>query len=216
MAFKRQEIDYTMIDWFIKNFPIGKHYLVCQPHGEQINAYLIDRLVAPFQIGPKHNLWGKVAKQLPAIGKKLGWVPNKIPAIFLNDKVETEIADAIAARENCLRPELHHFENARMLLDRFNLHELAQRNPMFLSEGETKILWFLTQWVKKPQYLVIGYLPASLSTHRTTDLVNFLLEELSQSDTMATLILGYQLEYRAWCSELFSSNNWEIISRWPD
>jgi len=198
-----------MIGWLRNNFPVGHHYLVQQEQKEQINAILTEQLVSPFQSGRKHNLWGAAAKKLPLIGKKLGWVPNKIPATFLNGTVEAEIADAVGAAENYFEPLPRHFQLAQQLLSRFDLSHLAAQNPLFLSEGETKILWFLTQWVKKPEYLVIGYLPAALSTYRITEMVNFIIDQESNSPT---LVLGFQPDDAGWYAPLLSHSDWKIIS----
>jgi ABC-type molybdenum transport system ATPase subunit/photorepair protein PhrA len=205
-----------MIAWLHQNFPIGKNYLVCQNHNDQINSFLAERLVAPFQSGRKHNLWGEAAKKLPLIGKQLGWIPNSLPAIFLSETVEQEIADAIATTENLLQPQPRHFDIARNMLSRFNLLNLAQQNPLHLSEGETKILWFLTQWLKKPEYLIIGYLPAGLSKRSIKDVINFLAEEQLSTNNTPTIILGYEPVQIDWCAALFSDQHWRIITAWPD
>jgi len=204
-----------MIEWLDQNFPIDKNYLVCQNHKEQLNSFLMERLVEPFHSGRKHNLWGEVAERLPLIGKKLGWVPNKMPAIFLTETVENEIADALAASENYLQSTHNHFKIARNLLSRFNLLNLAQRNPLFLSEGETKIIWFLIQWVKKPTYLIIGYLPSSLSVQKVKDVFNFLNTERKTSNPYPVIILGYHPDRTDWCGELFSLREWQVIPSLP-
>lgn len=198
-----------MLEWLNQNFPIGKNYLVCQNDKEQINNFLMKQLVAPFQTGRKHNLWGVAARELPQIGRQLGWVPNKIPAIFLAETVENEIADALAAANDYLHPIAEHLEAARILLNRFDLLHLAQRNPLFLSEGETKIIWFLTQWVKQPTYLIIGYLPAGLSKQRIKDVLNFLGEEKQTNENSPVVIMGYQPNQADWCANLLSSNEWQ-------
>jgi energy-coupling factor transporter ATP-binding protein EcfA2 len=205
-----------MIEWLEQNFPVGKNYLVCQHHKEQINSFLMERLVAPFQTGRKHNLWGEVAKKLPQIGQQLGWVPNKLPAMFLTESVEDEIADAMAAADNCLLPTEEHIEKARQLLKQFDLFKLCSRNPSFLSDGETKIIWFLTQWVKRPIYLIIGYLPSGLSKQRIKDVITFLDEEKTNSDAAPVIILGYQPDQTDWCVNLLSNEQWQIIPNWHE
>lgn len=205
-----------MIAWLTQNFPPSKNYLVCLKHKEQLNDFLMERLVAPFQTGRKYNLWGEVAERLPQIGKKLGWVPNKIPATFLTDTVENEIAEALASAENYLQPIQQHFETARNLLSRLNLLSLAQQHPLFLSEGETKILWFLTQWVKKISHLIIGYLPSSLSTPRVNELINFMLEEINGNQSHPVIILGYESSQVEWCKTLFSYQDWQVVPNLPE
>ncbi len=205
-----------MMAWLCKNFPAGRNYLVTQNHKEQINSFLMERLVAPFQAGRKHNLWGTEAERLPQIGRELGWVPNQIPATFLTDTVENEIADASAAAENYLQPLQEHLDTARTLLSRLNLIHLAQRHPLFLSEGETKILWFLTQWVKKISYLIIGYLPSTLSMARVNELVNFMLEANNWKDSSPVIILGYEPSQVEWCKKLLSHQDWQVVPAIPE
>lgn len=203
-----------MIDWFYRNFPAGKNYLVCQTESEQINSFLMQRLVAPFQAGRKHNLWGKLAKGLPLIGRKIGWVPNKLPVTFLNETVELEIADADAARQNLLKPEKENVECARELLQILKLTELAPCNPFFLSEGETKMIWLLTQWAKQPEYLIIGYLPSSLSARSTRNMIQFFLEQKMKNDSHPVIILGYLADQTDWCRELLSHEDWIVTKQW--
>ena len=86
--------------------------------------------------------------------------------------------------------------------------------PLFLSEGEAKILWFLTQWVKQSKYLIIGYLPASLSNQRIKDFINFFNEEKQISKKSPVIILGYQSDQTDWCTNLLSNKQWQVISSW--
>jgi len=205
-----------MIAWLHQNFPPGRNYLVHQNDKEQINSFLMERLVTPFQKGRKHNLWGEVAEKLPVIGKKLGWVPNKIPGTFLADTVENDIADALAATDSHFKPLIHHFEKARNLLSHFNLLYLSQQNPLSLSRGEKKLIWFLSQWVKQPEYLIIGYLPAGLSPARIQDVIKFINEKPGQSSPGPSIILGFQQGQTEWCNELFLHKNWRVISHWTE
>lgn len=214
MVAKRQKVNPIMIAWLHQNFPPGKNYLVHQNDKEQINSCLADHLVIPFQIGRKHNLWGDVAKKLPQIGKKLGWVPNKIPGTFLAETVEDELADAFAVADINLKPHIHHFEKARNLLKQFNLLSISQQNPLSLSQGEMKLIWFLSQWVKKPEYLIIGYLPSGLSQTRIRDIIKFLTKKSGQTFSGPSVILGFQRGNTEWCHELFSDKNWYVISHW--
>jgi len=205
-----------MIAWLSKNFPVGSHYLVCQSHSEQINQWIADRLITPFQRGRKHILWGNIAEQLPLIGKRLGWAPNKIGLSFLNETVEFELADAVAIRENAFQIESSHINQARDLLNRFNLIDLKDQNPFSLSEGETKLLWFLTQWIKQPEYFAIGYLPTSLSQQRIQMIINFLLEATTKQITHPAFILGYLDSQSEWCQPLLSNSRWKIHDRFPE
>ena len=204
-----------MIEWLQENFPHGNNYLIAQKDAEQINTCLSKQLVLPAYAGRKQGLWGETARRLSITGKKLGWVPNKLPAAFFADSVELEIADACAAKEGLLQSKKIHLDYAREILDRLNLLYLIQRNPYFLSEGETKLLWFITQWVKQPEYLVIGHLPSSLSKKRTDELLNFLLESKTGTDNTVTILLGYISHQKDWFSRLLTNTKWKIIQQLP-
>lgn len=204
-----------MINWLHRHFPAGKNYLVSQTEKEQINSLLTARLVTPLQQGRKHNLWGKVAEKLPFIGKKLGWVPNRIPGTFLTSTVELEIADALAAAASLVMPLDRHLELAAKLLDKLDLSYLSGQNPLSLSQGETKLTWLLTQWVKQPEYLIIGYLPTSLSSRRVQLVLDFIHDSSQQTRSNLTIILGFQRDHTKWCSSLFSHANWQVIPTLP-
>jgi energy-coupling factor transporter ATP-binding protein EcfA2 len=205
-----------MIEWLSKNFPRGSNYLVCQTHSEQINQWIANHLILPFQHGRKHILWGKIAEQLPLVGKRLGWVPNKIGLSFLNETVALELADAFAVQENIFQPEARHCNQARDLLNQFKLAELSDQNPFSLSEGETKLLWFLTQWIKQPEYFVVGYLPTSLSNQRIEFIIDFLLDKANERTRHSVIILGYHSSQTEWYKSLRSRLDWSIVSRLPD
>lgn len=205
-----------MIDWLDKNFSPGTNYLVCQTHAEQINQLLSDHLIVPFQQGRKHILWGQVAERLPLVGTRLGWVPNKLGLSFLNESVELELADAYACRENIFQVEERHYRQADELLHRFKLIDLKDQNPFSLSEGETKLLWFLTQWIKQPEFLVVGYLPTSLSQQRITFIVDFFIQTLDARIQHPIIVLGYHSSQTDWFEPLLGRKDWILLNRVPD
>lgn len=205
-----------MIDWLGKNFPAGRNYLVCQSHSEQINLLISDQLIAPFQKGRKHVLWGSIAEKLPLVGKKLGWVPNKINLVFLAETVELELADAFAAQENIFQPGQSHIDQARDILDQFGLTELRANNPFHLSEGETKLVWFLTQWIKQPKFFVVGYLPTGLSQNRIQLIIDFLIKKIDEKNTIPIIILGYHDSQVEWFKTLLPHSDWDIFDRLPE
>ncbi|MBL7095729.1 hypothetical protein ISS22_17405 [candidate division KSB1 bacterium] len=204
-----------MIEWLQKSFPHGSNYLIEQEDAEQINNCMSRQLVLPAYVGRKQSLWGEAAQNLSAIGNKIGWVPNKLQAAFFADSVEMEIADACAAREGLLQSNKNHVDQTREILAKFNFLHFAQRNPYFLSEGETKLLWFLTQWVKQPEYLIIGHLPSSLSKNRTDEVVNFILKSGTNLESNTTIILGFVVHQKDWFSELLKNSKWEISQMLP-
>jgi len=198
-----------MIEWLHKRFPQGSNYLVAQKNVEEINNCMSRQLILPACVGRKHSLWGESAQSLSAIGNKIGWVPNKLHASFFTDTVEMEIADACAAKEGLLKPDINHMEQTREILMHFNFLHFAPRNPYFLSDGETKILWFLTQWIKQPDYMIIGHLPSSLSARRTQELVNSISRSMTNSEINMTIILGYVVHQKDWFSELSRNHKWK-------
>jgi len=204
-----------MIDWLKKNYLPGSNYLVGQKDAEQINNCMSRQLVLPACVGRKQSLWGEAAQNLSAIGNKIGWVPNKLYAAFFAESVEMEIADACAAREGLLQADKNHVDYSREILKKFNFFHFALRNPYFLSEGETKLLWFLTQWVKQPEYLIIGHLPSSLSKSRTDEVVNFILKSEPNLERSTTFILGFVPHQKDWFSELLKNSKWKISEMSP-
>jgi len=204
-----------MIEWLRHEFPRPFHYLVALRDTEEINRFLESRLVQPFQQGRKQKLWGREAQDLPIIGRRTGWVPNASVGAFLNETVEMEIADAFAASENYAASASRFLPEARSLLQRFDLSSLSQQNPYFLSEGESKLLWLLTQWAKQPEFLIIGYLPANLSQHRLAQVVDFLFETRAGSTMTPTCVLGFVPDSAEWCLSLNGSRDWKIVDAWP-
>lgn len=201
-----------MIERICRNFPAPAHYLICQTDAEQMNSHLMQQLVQPFQKGRKHSLWSTAARQLPELGRHIGWVPNKLPGTFLSETVVMEIADACAAQHNSLTAQPEHVRLAEDLLQRLQLSELAWRNPFSLSEGETKLVWLLTQWAKGPEYLIIGYLPTSLSAPNIRRVLQFFMEPPSSSPQMPVIILGYLANHIDWCQSLLKHRNWKAIA----
>ena len=204
-----------MIDWLYKNILRGSNYLVEQKDAEQINDYVSKQLIRPFYIGRKQSLWGETADKLSISGKKIGWVPNKLPASFLADTVESEIADAFAAQEGMLQSDKKHCNQAREIMQQLNISHLGQYRPYYLSDGEKKLLWFITQWVKQPEYLIVGHLPSSLSKTRTDELLDFLIQSETESKNNITMVLGYIAQQNSWCSKLQTNEKWKIIHKLP-
>ena len=205
-----------MINWLYKHFPPDKNYLVRQTDNGQINSSLNRCLVELFQSGPKHNIWGKNSEFLSEIGKNIGWVPDKIPATFLSDTAEEEIADVFAQKDGFFKPESKHFMQADEILSQFKIEALAKRNPFFLSEGETKILWLVTQVAKQPKYLIIGNLPLNLSPNRTQIILDYLMNTLLNDELSPIIILGYQQQHLEWCDSILKNDAWEKKQIWPE
>jgi ABC-type molybdenum transport system ATPase subunit/photorepair protein PhrA len=202
-----------MKEWLQKKFPHGYNYFVAQQDAEQINQYMSRRLFLPTYDRSKQSLWGESARNLSAMGSKIGWVPNKLLAAFLAETVEMEIAEACAASEGLLQSKKKHVDYARELLAQLNLLQVAQKNPYTLSEGEVKLLWFITQWVKQPEYLIIGHLPSSLSIRRTHELLDFIWTSINNSKINKTIILGYVVCQKHWFSEFLKITNEKLTNK---
>ncbi|MBD3289267.1 hypothetical protein GF337_10720 [candidate division KSB1 bacterium] len=177
-------------------FPRGYNYLLHQNSSQEINDYIDNEIYKPLLVGHKKTLWGEFSKQLPRIGRTIGWVPENIPLIFFNQTVLAEIADSAAIARGHFQSTEDDFQIAYELLDKFEMLHFASRNPFFLSEGETKIVWLITQWAKQPEYLVIGNLKASLSKRRYEQILQYLNDSDSISKDLGfkgpTFILGVQ------------------------
>ncbi|MDH4155969.1 MAG: hypothetical protein OEW00_01660 [candidate division Zixibacteria bacterium] len=200
-----------MIDNLYRNFPRGRHYLVRQQEPGEIDAIISKGLFTHLQRGRKRNLWGELAGQLPEWGRKIGWVPDNFPLVFFSETVTGEIAGTLAATNNRIRATRHELRRAAVLLRQMELTDLSRRNPFQLSQGETKLVWFLCQWAKTPEYLIMGHVPTSLSTRRAAHLVTFLKNEsraAAANTTFPTLILGYSPGDQQWYRGLLTENYW--------
>lgn len=204
-----------MLNYFSKNFLRGPHYLVEVRDQNEIDRFLIEHLFNPSQVGHRRDPSVDIAQQIPLIGRKLGWVPNHFPFTFFSETVEQEIANAFVSKQNKLIGRDREIEKVRFLLEKLEIAYLAKHNPFFLSEGETKLVWFLCQWAKLPDYLIISYLPGSLSQQKIDQLLKFLLnsEQIAELSTLKspTFILGYLSRDEQWCETLTLKKNWKKI-----
>jgi len=205
-----------MYEYLSENFPRGNHYLVEEKEQNSIDVFFAEKMFNPSQEGRKHNLWGEFSRQIPVWGRCIGWVPNHFPLTFFSNTVGQEIANAIVSKQNKLTGEKKEIETARFLLEQIELPNLINRNPFFLSEGETKLIWFLCQWVKSPDYLIISYLPTSLSRQKINLLLKFLLNSARLSKLLnrkaPTFIMGYTPDDTQWCEKLVLEKGWKRIS----
>ncbi|MCI0496120.1 hypothetical protein L0Z72_14030 [candidate division KSB1 bacterium] len=208
-----------MLNQLRTHFPEGRHYLVFQRHEDEINSYFEQALYTRFQFLHKNELWSKASEQLPHWGRLIGWVPDHFQLLFLSESVEMEIAEAIALKKNQFTVGLAEIEAANLLLTKLKIAHLAKRNPFFLSQGETKMLWLLCQWAKFPEHLIIGNLPAHLSQQRLPLVFDF----LTASDQLAqelgfhgpTIILGCEHSQHECYSPLLEHITWEVRDQWP-
>jgi len=173
-----------------QRFPRGDYYLVRLSRSDEMDA-AFKRLLAVVDSNANHSANNKLKPgELSDIGWKLGWAPADVPGIFLNERVELEIADALAVKDGEIEALPGQVEIARQLLARLNLSALAQQNSYHLSKGEAKLVWFLCQWVKAPDYLFISDLITYLSPNRVEDILNFLTTHQDNLTNPGTVVIG--------------------------
>ncbi|OQX95286.1 hypothetical protein B6I21_06215 [candidate division KSB1 bacterium 4572_119] len=188
-----------------QKFPPNFHYLVRQEKN-RIDA----SLASYFQKSQK-----KPDDIYFTDAEKIGWVPEELPGIFLNETVEAEVADALAAKNGKAIATDFHFENSREQLLRFELEHLALKNPFYLSKGESRMLWLLTQWIKQPEYFIMGSLNTYLSSKRTGQLISFFEQLNNKSIKNPTVILGIgkgESDHRY--APLLKCQNWKVFQEW--
>ena len=209
-----------MLNCLKKYFPPNAHYLILQKSQDEINSYFLGALFAGTQFMHKKDLWGKASEKIPQWGKQLGWVPDHFSLVFLSETVELEIAEALALKHSKYTTSKKELSIARSLLNKLGISELKDRNPFFLSEGETKMVWLLSQWAKLPQYLIIGNLPLSLSKNKLDKVLHFLLNSNNIANKMGfvgpTIILGCHGEKNNWYHELLSEPTWQLKTTWTE
>ncbi len=196
-------------------FSRGFHYLLLQKEGHRITDFFSDTLYKPLLSGHKQTIWGNFSQMLPQIGRKIGWVPDGIPLIFFNQTVLSEIAESCSIYRGTIEATDNDFQIAIELLNTFELSDISSRNPFFLSEGETKIVWFLTQWAKRPEYLFINNLHQSLSHRRSNQFLHFLKESDSFADNLGfrgpSVVLGIAHPETSRYENLISDIKWKLI-----
>jgi hypothetical protein len=206
-----------MIHTLFKKITVGSNYLIEVSEPDLLDNILIGDLHYPHIGGVQNDyLWGKKGKWLSLIGQKLGWVPNQLPVTFFAETVLEEIAHSFVNSQNKLESSEIELNNARILLEQLQIAHLAGQNPFFLSAGESRLVWFLTQWAKQPSILVSGYLPTNLSPGRLLNLLNFIIHSEEMADRVrikpSNFILGYLASQLDWIDLITSSRiNWKKI-----
>ncbi len=206
-----------MIHTLFKKITVGSNYLIEVSEPDLLDNILIGDLHYPHIGGVQNDyLWGKKGKWLSQIGQKLGWVPNQLPVTFFAETVLEEIAHSFVNSQNKLESSEIELNNARILLEQLQIAHLAGQNPFFLSAGESRLVWFLTQWAKQPSILVSGYLPTNLSPGRLLNLLNFIIHSEEMADRVrikpSNFILGYLASQLDWIDLITSSRiNWKKI-----
>ncbi|MBN1348922.1 hypothetical protein JXJ21_05895 [candidate division KSB1 bacterium] len=208
----------TLIKFLNKHFPAGQQYLIQQRYPGEIDHFIINRVYNPD--GRWHSVSGtqEADADLPAVGRRLGWIPNEIPVVFFSDSIEQEIANAVASPRNQASGGKAELERAQQLMVEVGIADLQRRNPFSLSVGETKIVWFLCQWAKSPDYLISGNLPNHLSPMRLERLIQFIQHvQYNATDLKSikapTILLGFSTPEENWIERFMQTDGKQQIKK---
>ncbi len=161
---------------------------------------------------PRHSLWSEPARRLERIGGLAGWVPDHFPLFFFNERVLEETAAALSARRGQVRTETADRDRAAALLAELDIMHLGERSPYTLSQGETKLVWFLVQYAKAPRWLLLDHLPSGLSPAWQEKLIGFIRNRIMAADTPpVSWVLG-ALPGEEWYEPLLAAGNWRRIT----
>ncbi|MBN2414346.1 hypothetical protein JXO52_00815 [bacterium] len=201
-----------MIDLLRDLFPDGSGYVLEQREPDEIDRCCRLHLYEPSRSAARHRQWAPEAGDVSILGSRIGWVPESLPPVFFTETVEMEVAvycAAAAARAGAGEQERI---RAGMLLARMGLAHLAERQPYALSDGETKLIWFLCQLAKQPEYLIAGNPARGLSEASLQRLIGFLrlfIEDSPKTGIPAPVcILGCTAVDRDSWTDLLSFPGW--------
>lgn len=198
-------------------FPKGSNYLILSNDLLKVNSYFMNQIYIQTSSIHKKEIWGEKSRLTTQYGKEIGWVPDQFDHIFFADTVRGEIAEALINRNNELIPEEADFLEADNLIAELKIEHLSQSNPFFLSEGETKLLWFISQFAKAPQYMIITNLTAGLSRARVLLVIDFILKSLSIGKIgrimSPTYIIGLSPKDHDFITMLQQIGHWHILSK---
>jgi len=185
--------------------------LVSEKVPQEIDQTLMNILMAPLEQASRHGLWGVEAQRISKTGQWLGWVPSHLPFLFFADTVCKEIANGYASHGQKAEGQREDRRKSESLLHAMALDHLAQRNPYTLSQGESKLIWFLTQWAKQPEYLVISDLKGGLSVKLQDRLLQFIMEQTIKFQLNQTVILGVTDSDKSW-KEKWVNQGWKHVT----
>ncbi|MEE4312780.1 MAG: hypothetical protein V2J62_13035 [candidate division KSB1 bacterium] len=201
------------------HFKPASKYLVRLQRHDEIDSVLKHHLYERIESRHRKDLWGTEAKRVIDLGRQIGWVSGNIEPIFFANTVVEEIAESMAAAKNMLDFDDAMLTNASNLLKALHLSHLAHQEPFMLSEGESKLVWFLCQYAKCPRFLVIGNLNNALSSSRTQTLLEFIsnpdLQSHSSREEKQCIIIGYIKDEFENIKKLDSHQRWITVKNWP-
>jgi len=192
------------------HYPSGLFFIKENVPGE-IERFLTENLVLSVAQTSRHRLWGNEAQQISDTGKWLGWIPSHQPFLFFADTVSQEIANSFAAPKQKAEGSDKDRQKAVMLLEKMKLTHLAKRNPYTLSQGESKIIWFLVQWAKAPEYLVISDFNAGLSESMQNRLIEFITKKANHTEVKTVVLAGIANTPNDWI-KMWTHQGWRHVN----
>ena len=193
-------------------------FLVKENVPGEIEQYLTAILFDPINQTSRHGIWGAEAQTISEIGKWLGWLPSQVPLLFFADTVVQEIANSFAAVNRKAAGSDRQRKKADQILKELDLAHLRKRNPYTLSLGESKIIWFINQWAKQPEYLIVSDFKAGLSNLLQNRLVQFIQNMMKVSQKtgkMKAVILGVHPKAKLWAQNL-EKDGWQVLQGFLD
>lgn len=203
------------LDFLTQSFPADKDYVICTDDLEKLNSFFIDMIYHRTVATHKKEIWGTKSRMITAYGQSIGWVPDRFDVIFFADSAIGEIAESLVNRQNRLKVCDQHVVEAISFMESLKIGHLRNVNPLFLSEGETKLLWFLSQYVKSPKFLIIPKLTAGLSKMRAINLIEFILHtqrlrhDLKKDSPV--YIIGLSTSEHDYADYFKQSDRWQLV-----
>jgi len=201
------------------HFKPASKYLVRLRRHDEIDSVFRHHLYERIESRHRKDLWGADAKRVIDMGRRIGWVSDNIDPVFFANSVVEEIAGSMAAVKNILDFDEVMLTNASHMLETLHLSHLAHQKPYMLSEGESKLVWFLSQYAKCPHFLVISNINIGLSKLRSQILLDFLsrfdLQTHSEKRDNTCFIIGYMKDEFENIQELVSHQEWITVKNWP-
>ena len=164
------------------HFPGGTHYLILERTHDEIDHWLMNVLHYPEMNRSRKEVWVPESEDIARIGRRLGWVPHSLPVLFFFETVKEEIAAAFTAANNQVEGNDSAMDQTLSLIHRLELTHLKDRQPFSLSEGESKLVWFLCQWAKNPEYFIIENFFSGLASDYSNRLLSFIQETSQRND----------------------------------
>ena len=202
-----------------EHFPSGIHYLVRETEHDEIDRVLKQLLRYPETETSHRRSWNPASDDLDRIGRRLGWVPHTLPLSFFFETVRDEVASGFMAGRTSVEGDPNTAEHAHRLIRRMGLTHLESRHPFSLSSGETRLVWFLCQWAKTPEYMVIENGYSGLSPDYRNHLRSFIDCEICTNDPTSqscpTFIVGEPETAAEWLKDLRSKPRWKTVDTFP-